>query len=251
MSKTKEVAAYSAEVPEFLKDQTSHLGSEDVGMEDLTLPRLSLIQDLSPQHKKTKDEYIEGAEAGMVFNTVSQELLGTALNVVPVYYAKEWIIWKDQAKGGGFRGAFKTEAEAKAAMLELEDAADCEVVDTAQNYVLLVSDDGSFQEAVISMSKSQMKVSRKWNSQIRMAGGDRFTRVYQLSVITDQNGAGQEYYNWSVKPLGFVNKELYDSAKQSYMSIKAGDKTINRSDDSSDDKQSAPSEIDEQDELNM
>lgn len=223
---------FSDELPSYI-DQSAARGSEDVGREDVTLPRLSMIQDLSPQHKKSKDEYIEGAEAGMIFNTVTSELLGDSIFICPVYYQKEYVIWKDQNKGGGFRGAFPTENEAKSALLELDDADDCEIVDTAQHYVLLVTPVGDgfeTSEAVISMSKSQMKCNRKFNAAIRLAGGDRFSRMYQLKVITDANAAGQEYYNWSVKPVGFAPEAVYNAAVETYDAIKAGEKKIDRND---------------------
>ena len=242
MTKSKEVAvkdesnemSFATETPDYVKSGTN-LGSEDVGMEDMTIPRLSMIQDLSPQHKKSKDEYIEGAEAGMVFNTVTGQLFSEALYVVPVYYIKEFVIWKDQNKGGGFRGAFHTELEAEQERATLDDASDCEVVDTAQHYVLVVSKkngEWKTEQAVISMSKSQMKVNRAWNSQIRLAGGDRFSHVYSLSVITDQNAAGQEYYNWKVKGAGYAPKTVYDEALEMYHQIKNGEKTVNREDKS-------------------
>lgn len=236
MAKTKEVAKkektelFSNERPEWMED--SNRGSEDVGMEDIALPRISIIQDLSPQHKSKKPEYIEGAEVGMIFNTVSTELYGDKVIIVPVFYRKEWVLWVDQSAGGGFRGAFDTELEAKQELNDMEDSSDVDVVDTAQHYVLIIKPlaDGAFdiKEAIISMSKSQMKVNRKFNSQIRMLGGDRFSRVYTLAVVEDQNAAGQEYYNWKVTPLGYAPKAVFDAAEQMYEAIQAGKKTINR-----------------------
>lgn len=233
MSK-KEVAVanpFGENMPAYMQPESAR-GSQEVGMEDVALPRISMIQDLSPQHKKSKPEYIEGAEPGMIFNTVTSKLYTDHVYVVPVYYRKEWVIWKDQNKGGGFRGSFPTEQEATAEMETYEDAADLEVVDTAQHYVLVVTpkEDGSFdaQEAVVSMSKSQMKVNRKWNAEIRVNGGDRFSRVYQLSAVVDTNAAGQEYYNWRVKTLGFTPESVYKAAETMYEAVRNGERDIAR-----------------------
>ena len=62
----------SEDRPDFMGN--SQRGSEDVTIDDLTIPRVDIIQDLSPQHKKNKPEYIEGAEVGMLFNTVTGKL---------------------------------------------------------------------------------------------------------------------------------------------------------------------------------
>jgi len=47
-----------AERPAWMGD--SIRGSEEVTIQDVTIPRLSIIQDLSPQRKKNNAEYIEG-----------------------------------------------------------------------------------------------------------------------------------------------------------------------------------------------
>ena len=54
--------------PDWMKD--GNRGSEEVSSNDITLPRLQIIQDLSPQHKKNKPEYIDGAEVGDFFNSL-------------------------------------------------------------------------------------------------------------------------------------------------------------------------------------
>lgn len=214
-------------------------GNEGVTTDDMTLPRLSIIQDLSPQHKKGKPEYIEGAETKMIFNTATNELYGERVFVVPVMFRKEWIVWKDINKGGGFKGAYPTQAEAMAAMSELDDASDCEVVDTAQHFCLVIPASAPvaeyekhMQQAVVSMSKSQMKVSRQWNTLIQTTGGDRWERLYELSVVDDQNAAGNEYYNWKVKQMGYVTEEVFIVAEKLYESIRSGKVDVKRDQES-------------------
>lgn len=220
---------FPADMPEFLRDQQSARGNEDVGMDDLTIPRIALIQDLSDQHKKNKDVYIEGAEVGMAFNTVSQRLYGSKLFIVPVYFRKEYVIWKDRKKGGGFSGSFPTLEAAEAERATLENPNDYECTDTAQHFVLVVDENGNVEEdAVISMSKSQMKPSRNLNTQVRMNGGDRFSRVYELSVFEDENKNGDNYQNWSVKTMGFVNEATYKRAEDMYESVRSGARDVSR-----------------------
>ena len=175
--------------------ESSNRGNEDVGFDDLTIPRLDVIQDLSPQHKKNKPEFIPGAEVGMLFNSVTSQLYGSEVMIVPVYFRKEWIIWKDQKEGGGFRGAHATQQEAVNALGELDDADKCDVVDTGQHFCLIVHSPDNIEEIVISMSKSKMKVSRQLNSMVKIRGGDRFSSAYSLKAIEDQYAAGQDYWN--------------------------------------------------------
>lgn len=217
------------EVPDFLKNQETARGSENVGAEDLVIPRLELVQDLSPCRKKQDPNYIEGCEEGMLYNNVTRQLYGTEALVIPVYFKKEFLIWKDRNAGGGFRGAFNTELEAKMALNELDDGDDCEVVDTAQHFCLLIQPEaGKVEEIVISMSRSKMKVSRKWNSLIRMNGGDSFGRVYRVGTVTEKNDRNQDYYNMVISPAGFPTKELYERAEKLYEAIAAGAVQIDR-----------------------
>jgi hypothetical protein len=217
---------FSDERPDYMAD--SGRGQEGVGIEDMTIPRIDVIQDLSPQRKRNEPEYIEGAEEGMLFNSVTSELYGEDLFFVPVFFRKEWVIFKDRKKGGGFRGAFATEVEANSAMHELEDGDDCEVVDTAQHFGLVIKSDGSVEQAVISMSKSKMKVSRKWNSIIKIAGGDRFSRVYRISGVGDKNSVGESFFNLAVKQLGYTPEEVYHQAEAFYDVVKSGAADVNR-----------------------
>jgi hypothetical protein len=235
-SKAKEMATIGGSMveqrPSWMAVDSSR-GNEGVKVEDMTVPRLSIIQDLSPQHKKGKSEYIDGATPKMIFNTVTNELYDEEVFVVPVLFRKEYVIWKDIDSGGGFRGAFGSMEEAVEAREELDDRDQCEIVDTAQHFVLILDpisqpDEPVFSTAVISMSKSQMKVSRKWNSQIHEQGGDRWVRIYNLRVVDDKNAAGQEYYNWQPRQLGFVSKPLYDAAEALYDAIKSGALDIKR-----------------------
>lgn len=224
-----QAALFSDEVPDFLKDQTTARGSENVGADDLVIPRLELVQDLSPCRKKSDPNYIEGIEEGMLYNNVTRQNYGTEALVIPVFFRKEWLIWKDRNEGGGFRGAFATEAEANAAMADLEDGDKCEVVDTAQHFCLLIQPETSkVEEIVISMNKSKMKVSRKWNSLIRMNGGDSFARVYRVGTVSEKNSKNQDYYNLVISPAGFPTKDLYQRAEKLYEAIASGAVQVNR-----------------------
>ena len=85
-------------VPEFLKTGTAR-GNEQVGASDLIIPRIELVQSLSPCRKKTDPAYIEGAEEGDLYNNVTRELYGKEITVIPLYFAKEFLLWKDRSKG--------------------------------------------------------------------------------------------------------------------------------------------------------
>lgn len=224
---TTAVAGFTEEaaLPSYMNPESTK-GSENVGADDMIIPRLGLCQSLSPQRKKSDDRYIEGIEEGDMFNTVTSELYGNGVIVVPVFYRKEYLIWVSRdggSDGNGFRGAFPTELEAAQAKNLLDDGDKCEIVETASNFCLLVKEDGSTDEIIVPMAKSQMKVSRKWNSLIRMAGGDRFSHGYKLIGVEESGGKG-DYFNYNVVKLGYTPETVYKEAEALYEAIASGQK---------------------------
>lgn len=197
-------------------------GSEHVQTQDLVIPRLEMIQALSPAIKPGDPLRIEGAEQGMIFNTVTRALFRGPLLIVPVLFKKEFIIWKLRKTGGGFKGAFEDEQKALDVKNALEDGKDCEIIDTAQHFCLLLSRTSErIEEVVVSMSRTKMKVSRQWNSLIRLAGDDRFARVYALDVVPESNPKGS-FFNWKVTAMGFAPEYAYRAAETLYESVKTG-----------------------------
>lgn len=227
-----EVATKGVEqLPLFLQGQEGGvLGRENVESGDLVIPRLEIVQALSPCRKKSDPSYIEGAEEGMMFNNVTRELYGHEVILIPVYFRKEYVIWKDRKKGGGFRGAFNSQPEAEAARDSMDDYADLEVLDTAHQFCLLVKPDGRVEEIVVSMSKSKMKVSRKWNSLIRMTNLDSFARSYKMATFEDTNNNNENYWNFTVSPGTFVTEEQYRSAYELYQVVAKSGARVDRSD---------------------
>jgi hypothetical protein len=152
------------------------------------------------------------------------------VTVVPVYFLKEWLIWKDRKKGGGFRGAYPTKRDADQVISELKDkdgkkepAEDFTALDTAQHFCLLLPPNGGKpQQIVISMSKSKMKVSRKWNSLMNLAGDDTFARAYKVMGVGDKNQNNEDFYNLGVKMLSYVTENIYIAAEKMHEAIKKG-----------------------------
>jgi len=217
-------AMVTSDRPAYL-DPESRRGSEDVTQDDITLPRIEVLQALSPQIKKSDPKYIEGAEQGVIFNTISGELYGGEIVFIPIVFRKEWIIWQSRKSGGGFVGTYATEEEAEAERDKLESPEDHEVNLHAVNFVYVVRDDGALEEAVLSWSRSKLKVSRKLNALVQMNPGDRFSKAYRLRAIEEKGKKG-EYYSYEVKPLGYVSEGIYRRAETLFNAIKAGERAV-------------------------
>ena len=200
-------------------------GSENVEMSDIVIPRIELIQPLSPAKDKKDPAYIEGIEEGQLFNTVTRQSYGEHLSFVPVYFRKVHLLFKARKAGGGFRGSFSSAEEAEAAKRIQDSPGDHEVIECAEHFCLALNPSGGYEEAIIAMTKTKLKVSRQLNSLVRLRGGDRFSFVYQLGSVQQKNDKGT-YWNFSVKPLGFPAQALYTEASKIYEMIASGDKVI-------------------------
>lgn len=228
--KKQELVEQSTQVPAFLQEHMGDTrGSEEVQSEDIVIPRIELVQSLSKARSKKDPAYIEGANEGDLYNNVTRELYGPTVTVCPVYFRKEWLLWRDLDLGGGFGGAYLDQASAQAAVQQMEKPDEWEIVDTNQHFVLVVREDGSVEEAVISMAKTKAKCSRQWNSLIRINGGPRFSRLYEIQGVPDENKVGQEFYNLQVKNVGFVTEEIFRHAERVYELVKSGAATVDRS----------------------
>jgi hypothetical protein len=217
---TKSVAKTEDQMPDYIK-QGQNRGNENVSNDDLQLPRIDVLQALSPQTQKKKDEYIDGAEAGMLFNTLTGELYPDGVNITPISFVKRHLVWVDRQKDseGGLRGVFDSSDEAERFVEAQEDEDKLEVVPTAEHLVLL--DDGT--EVILSMAKSKMKVSRKFNSLVRLNGGDRFSRKYLVTSVSDKSAQG-EFENIAIANAGYPSKEVYEKAETLFEAISSGSK---------------------------
>ncbi len=217
---SKEIAKQEAQMPSYIK-QGQNRGNENVSNDDLQLPRIDVLQALSPQINKKKDEYIEGAEVGMLFNTLTGELYPDGVGITPVSFVKRFLVWVDRKKDseGGLRSVFDTMDEAGILCSTAGDEDKLEIVATAEHLVLL--DDGT--EVILSMAKSKMKVSRKFNSLVRLNGGDRFSRRYVITTVDDKSSQG-EFQNITLNNDGFPSEEIYFKAEALYEAIASGEK---------------------------
>lgn len=222
---TKEIANKEDQLPSYIQQRDQGRGNENVGTDDLTLPRVDVLQALSPQINKKKDVYIDGAEQGMLFNTLTGELYGDGITIIPVYFRKQWLIWKDRDNGGGLRGVFNTSEEANNFIATSEEN-DIEAVETGEHLVLIVDGD-KVTEAILSCAKSKLKVSRKLNSLVKLNGNDRFSRQYRVTPYEDEGQSG-EYWNIAVAngQPAFPSEPHYRYAENLYSQITGGTREV-------------------------
>ena len=231
----------------------AHKGMEQMGADDLALPFIRILGDLSPQVKKSKAEYVEGAEPGMLFNTVSKELYdgSKGIQVVPCYYKREYIEWSDRGEGPGAPIAVHP-ANTDLMNQTNRDAMGKDrlpngnyLENTASYYVMVLSNDGSAETALITMKSTGLKTSRQWNSMIsgiKLQGTNgkftppMFSHIYHLTTVEMSNKKGT-WSTWSVAKVGPVqDMAAYEQAKVFADSVSKGDVQAKHGGEESEDK---------------
>lgn len=143
--------------------------------DEVQLPFLGLLQDLSPQITGAKGEHllIKDARPGHFFNTVTAELLGTAVEFVPAYKERAFVEYKPNR--GGFVSRHKPDdtvvvealaAAAKFGKYKTKEGND--LTDTVYLYGVVCRDGEPLFPAVLAFSSTKWKVFRTWNSQVKM-----------------------------------------------------------------------------------
>ena len=227
----------SAGLPSNMFEGDAAKGLGTIGQEDLALPFLKILGQLSPEVNKRDGKYVEGAEPGMIYNSVSGDLYDgvKGIDVIPCFYKLEYIEWKDRGEGPGAPVAIydsssdimsKTKADANYKD-RLPNGNYIEK--TASHFVIINGDSPS--TALISMKSTQLKISRKWNSMmsgIKLKGKNglytpaSFSHIYKLKTTQMSNDKGT-WFGWEVSKVGPVtDKGLYDQAKAFSENISKG-----------------------------
>ena len=78
-------------------------GFDNMTQDDLALPFVRILGQLSPQVTAGDSKYIDSAKPGMIYNTVTSELYDgkKGIKVIPCYYKKDYPEWSDRGDGPG------------------------------------------------------------------------------------------------------------------------------------------------------
>ena len=217
-----------------LYEGDAHAGFENVKTTSLALPILKLLQNGSGEAQKRNQNYVEGAEPGMFLNTVTKKTYDGAngIEVIPCHYKLEFQEWADFGTGSGrpeniFDANSDILSKTKNEMGKDRLDNGNYILTVGQHYVLIL-DGNSTENALISMSSSQGKISRKWNSMMMSITLDgkngpytppSFSHKYKLTSVLN-SGKGNQWYGFNVTKVGPVEEpSLYERAKKFYTSL--------------------------------
>jgi hypothetical protein len=177
---------------------------------DLLIPRLGVLQALSPQVQKKKAEYIENAEIGDIADLGMGEVFKEGVLFLPVLFRKQWLEWAPRDTGKGLVAIhddpsimdLTTRNERNSPVLANGNL----ISETAQFFGLNLS--AGRRRCYVPMTSTQLKKARKWltmamDEKLARPDGSEFTppmfyRTYLLGTAEESNSQG-DWIGWTVK----------------------------------------------------
>lgn len=204
----KSATAVTAFAAQF--DPTIGTGLENVTASDLLIPRVTILQKLSPQVDEDKPLFDPKARVGMIYDVGLQEGFKDGLHILPVHFVKQYLEWHPRKSGKGLAGIHATDEILEKAVRDEKNRPTLPngnyIAETAQFYFLNLS--AAKRRSFLPMTSTQLKKARRLltlatNEKLMRADGSEFTpplfyRTYKLTTIPESNAEGS-WMGWVVE----------------------------------------------------
>ncbi|MBE2897824.1 hypothetical protein HPC37_03010 [Pasteurellaceae bacterium 20609_3] len=195
------------------------LGNENVSSSDIIMPRLKLLQQMSPEVTPGTEKYIEGARAGLLLNSLTGEVF-PEIYCVNMKFKSGYTVWRKRNLGGGLYGAFETEEEARNTLSADPNVKpdDYDVVESHTHALLIFDETLQYTPILCDMESSKLKFSRQWNSHPKLTSGPRFASIWKLSSKPVAGPKGN-YFTYDVEFAGYADDAMYEDLKAKYTEL--------------------------------
>jgi hypothetical protein len=238
------LALQTKDLPEWMRGEAGR-GLEQITAADVEVPRIKLLQALSPELKAHDD-----LRAGMWYHTVADQGLGRKLTVIPVYIDQSFILWRPRKSGGGILARamdgihwtpanveFKVKLDnggdatwktahtvSKSGLAEWgstdpKDPSSPPAATRMYNIAVVILDAPQLSPAVVTMQRASIKVARKFLAKLRLATATMplFGLMLELGAEEAKNAQGQDYMapTWSMAGL-VRDQKTYEVCRSLY-----------------------------------
>lgn len=233
-------------IPDFMRGYTSH-GTENLDSGDYEIPRIKLIQALSPEK-----ELFEGVHEGHFWHSIAQKSLGNKLEIVPVYIDKRAILWNPQESGGGILArsddlvnwspiqgnvrvkinkgtkevTWSWEKDVKASRLlewgsyDPDDSRSPPAATLMHNIIVLLPEYPELGPSVITTKSASLVASKAFFSKLKMLRTPIYGAKFIMGVKSDKRPKGS-FKNYTFTGNGYVtSKEDFEIYADFYQKFK-------------------------------
>jgi hypothetical protein len=226
-------------------------GLEGIDASDQIVPRLQIAAGTSKQVIEGSDVYIEGLRQGEIFNTVTGEIYGKEVFVVPLWYSRNRILfnkeWKQECKSNNAidGGVLSPEGCDKCEYSQWGTGKDGKgfACTEFRNFAVAILQGGAVSLASISFKSSGTPVAKKWISLIetrkvktttgKVTQLPMYMGLYKYSRATQQ-GKETIYYVPTIDNAGMVDeadvaalRKFHERFKSAGLSISSTEGTPN------------------------
>lgn len=224
-------------LPDFMAEHVG-LGTETLGAGDVEIPRVKLMQALSPEL-----EEFNVLKQGDFFHTLAEENLGKSVKVCPIYIDNRFILWRPREAGGGIlaraddgvhwsppngewtvklKGGAEVKWRTAATVAQSgldqwgsynpSDPNSPPAATRMYNIVVTFPENPDVPPAVLTLQRSAIRVARRFIGKLKITRAPSFGLIFEMSSVKDKNAAGENYYNYAFKGDGFVtDKKMFDA----------------------------------------
>lgn len=212
---------------------TKPRGFEDpIDRNDLLIPRVKKLEQMSP-------EVIDGdLKAGQIINSITQEILPKEF--IPIFFFKQWIRFNPRdTKSDQFDASFgpgdiiyRTD-DSSDERLKTDGVWNGDTPPKATAFLNFLSYfPGQEMPIVVSFCNTSYKSGKKLLSLTKFAGGDMFSKKYELSCKKTQNDKGT-YHVLDVKLSGVPEDQDFKKCEAFFNSFRSKDIQVHQENEES------------------
>lgn len=221
-------------------------GLEHIDASDYEMPRLKLLQGLSPELTTFND-----LKQGEFFHTLAEQSLGTSLEVVLLHISKRYVLWRPRWDGGGIlarsndavhwtppHGQFivhtdkskkqqvtwnlaPTVVESGLGEWGSADPDDPNSVPAATlcfQFIAALPEYPDLSPVALLLQRTALRPAKRLIGKLKIAGAPIYGLRYQMESVDDSSGEN-EFKNWQFSGSGFVDEAEYAQYKQMHESF--------------------------------
>lgn len=175
--------------PSWLPD--SEVGTEHIGKEDISPPRLTVAQSLHDETREGTPRYIEGLKEAMMFNNMSREIYGNELDIVIVRAdPPRYIEFHPRDQGGGVKEMNVPPNDPRTRFQDGKPP----VAQKFYDYLCIIypfnAENIGDQLVSLSFKSTGLKVATRLNYLIKMRRAPLFAGLYRLRSGMTSNKKG-------------------------------------------------------------
>lgn len=219
-------------------DPNDRTGTEDIGRDDLRLPRLAIAQGLSNQLIPDDSSYIDGLKLFDLFNDLSGQVYGKGpLTFVPVRRDVRRIEFVPREQGGGILDLDVPPTDARNSWTVENGVRTPPRATKFVEFVALLLRPGAAPEPIVISIKDTNKFNRRASEQltafIKFRSAPIYAGLYTVAVKSEKNDSGT-FGVFVMKNAGWIPKDtpagaaLYAFAEDFAKSLEGKQITVNR-----------------------